>query len=264
MKIFDPHIRSRTQSDADLKNLAYFGTARVVSCATVGPPKEGARELIEAMEAHAGGEVRRLERCGLDAGAALGVLPPSRPRRAHYEVWKRLPELLALPTVVALGEIGVWEDSAADWELFESQVAIAQQVGVKAMIVTPPRELRVTLTYKMMQRLEKLGVEPGRVLMTYVDEKTLVNVVQSGFGAGLAVGATTLNPRQAAEVIMRAAQELGAVERIALSSALRVGGADLLAIPKTVEALRALGSGERELELLTWENAKTIVDGERS
>lgn len=261
MKIFDPHIRSRTQSDADLKNLAYFGTERVLSCLTVGRAPERAEELIAAMEAHAGAEVRRLERCGLEAGAALGVLPGMRPRRAHYEVWRKLPELLALPSVVALGEIGVWEDVVSQWELFDRQVKIAREAGIEAMIVTPPRDLRVTLTYKMMLRLEKLRVDPARVLVTHVDATTLVNVVQSGFGAGVAVGASTLEPRRAARVVREAIEALGSYDRIALSSALRVGGSDLLAIPKTVEALRALGSGDGEVEALIEGNARAIIDG---
>lgn len=261
MKIFDPHIRSRTQSDADLKNLAYFGTERVVSCLSMGRVPERAEELLGAMEAHAVAEMRRLERCGLEAGAALGVLPGMRPRRAHYEVWRRMPELLALPTVVALGEVGVWEDTESQWQLFDRQVKIAQEAGIEAVIVTPPRDLRVTLTYKMMQRLEKRRVDPSRVLMMHVDETTLVNVVQSGFGAGVAVGASTLEPRRAARVVRDAMEALGSYERIALSSALRVGGSDLLAIPKTVEALRALGSGDDEVEALVCGNASAIIDG---
>lgn len=258
MKIFDPNLRSRTQSDDDLKNLHYFGIEEVVSTAYGWRGFERAEDLLAFFEALVEEEHRRLERLGFTAHVALGVLPDGQPRRAHFEVWRELPELLGRPEVVALGEIGVWEDVPAQWELFERQVKIALEVGPLPILVTPPGELKITMTYKMMQRLERLGYPPSLVMMNHTDERLLVNVIESGFCVGYPVGAPNNNPRQVARVIAASLGELGGAERILLTAALGSGGADILGVPKTIVALQDLGINDEQIREMVCKNAQIL------
>lgn len=258
MKIFDPHIRSRTQSDDDLKNLHYFGTEEVVTTAYGAQSFERAEDLLQYFDLLAGEEQRRLQRCGLISYCALGVAPNMRPRRAHYEVWKALPELLSKKGVVALGEVGVWEDSSAHWELFERQVRIALDVGPMPILITPPVELKITLTYKMMQRLEKWDYPPSEVIINFTDERLLENVIQSGFCAGYPVGAASNDPRQVARHISDVAGRVGGTEKILLTAALRTAGADVLGVPKTIVALQDEGIDDVLIEKMVFGNARRL------
>lgn len=262
MRIFDAQLRSDACSDADLQNLRYFDTEQVVLTAHAPRAFERAEDLLRYFGALVCDEARRVERAGLRAHVALGVLPPARPRRAHPELWAALPGLLRQPRVVALGEVGVWADEKAQWALFERQVKLARDLfdgrRTLATIVTPPEDLRVNMTYKMMQRAERLGMAPGCMLMNRLDERLIETVVSEGFVAGVSVGASNLNPRHAAEAIARALQALGSAERLVLNSAIRIGGADILGIPKTIVALQELGVDPRSIERMVYGNARAL------
>ena len=255
MKIFDPYIRSRTQSDDDLKNLRYFGTTEVVTTAHGGRSFETAEDLIAYFEVLVGEECRRLRRCGLSPHVALGVLPSSRPRRAHYEVWEELEKLLGHSAVVALGAVGVWEDIDDHWELFERQIRIAHKVGPIPLVVTPPRELKITLTYKMMNWLERQSYPPSLVVMNRLDERLLENVVESGFCAGYPVGASSNDPRQAGVDIAEVLRRIGGADKIMLTTALRRQSGDVLGVIKSVKVLRQQGVSEKDIRQMTYDNA---------
>ncbi len=263
MKIFDPYIRSRTQSEDDLKNLRYFGTTEVVTTAHDAQSFETAQDLIAYFEVLRGEECRRLRRCGLIPHVALGVLPAARPRRAHYEVWEALPDLLRTSTVVAMGEIGVWEDIEEQWELFERQVEIARQVGPIPILVTPPRELKITMTYKMMTWLKRKSYPPSLVVMNRLDERLLENVVESGFCAGYPVGAASNDPRRAGGHIAQVLDRVDGAGRILLTTALRRQCGDVLGISKTIKALRRQDVQEEAIRRMVYGNAARLFAEKR-
>ncbi len=255
MRIFDAQIRSDTRTDDELRNLAYFGTERAVTTAHAPKSFTTAGPLLEYLDALSSEEPARLERCGLRGHVALGVVPSAQPSRAHYEVWKRLPELLSRDAVVAVGEIGAWEDTATQWELFDRQVALAAELSLP-VVVTPPHELHVNMTYKMMARLSAGGLAPGRCLLTRLDERTAHTVHEEGFVVGLAVGNQDIEPREAASLIARLSERSSA--RIVLSTSLRSGAADILGIAKTMVALGDAGASPEELENVAYENAAEL------
>ncbi len=258
MKIFDAHIRSDTCSDVELKNLSYFGTEHVLTAAHGPRGVERAEDLLAYFDSLVFEAVPRLKRCGLVGHVALGVMANMQPRRAHYEVWRRLPELLARPEVVAVGEIGVWEDTQKQWDLFERQVKIAQELGAKPLLISTPYELKATMTYKMMQRLEKLGFPPDRAILGKLDERLLENVVQSGFVGGFTVGASSNEPREAARLVAGIVERLGSGRGIVLSSGLGDGSGDVLGIAKTIVSLQELGVEAEVIEEIVFGNAGRV------
>jgi predicted metal-dependent TIM-barrel fold hydrolase len=258
LKIFDAQIRSDVCSEADLQNLHYFETERVVITAHSPRKFERAEDLLGYFDDLATEECARLKRAGLQAHVALGVLPGARPRRAHFEVWRELPYLLEQPEVVAVGEIGAWEDTDAHWELFERQIKIARDAGPTPVIATPPTDLRVNMTYKMMQRVQKVDMPSDLVLMNRLDERLVETVIREGFVAGVSVGSPNLEPRKAAHLLVDLVDRLGSAERIVLNSSLRTGGADVLGIPKTIVAMQDMGMSRRTIERIAYGNAMAL------
>jgi predicted metal-dependent TIM-barrel fold hydrolase len=254
VRIFDAHVRSDTRSDEDLKNLRYFETRGMLTTAHAYRAFERAEDLLEYFEWLRTKEVERIEEAEMFAGAAIGVLPDARPRRSHPEVWAALPERLEQPGVLALGEVGAWEDSREHWELYERQLEMAGAID-KPVISTPPDDLKVNMTYKMMMRAERLDVAPSTMLMNHLDERMVETVVRDGFVAGVAVGTTNMPPREAAEAILETVEAVGHAERIVLNSALRAGSSDVLGIPKTASALADLGMDDETIEQIAFGNA---------
>lgn len=261
MQIFDAHIRSDSQSDDDLRNLAYFDTRRVVTTAHGARNFEKAEEVLDYFGWLIDDERARIIDCGLEAAVGLGMTPEAVPSRRHPEVWSALPKWLARPEVAAVGEIGVWEDETSQWELFERQVEMARDAALP-VIATPPSGLKANMTYKMMMRAEDVGAEPERILMTRLDERLVDRVVRDGFVAGLAVGSSYLEPKKAAEVVAKTIEQVGHAEQIVLTTALSAGASDVLGIAKTIEALRAEGVGEDAIERVVWSNAAELFGDE--
>lgn len=257
MPIFDVHIRSDTRSDDDFRNLEYFETTHVLTAAHAGGGFERASDLLAYFDRLKTAEVKRLKRCGLDAFVALGLTPDARPRRTHYEVWAELPDMLE-PPVVAIGEIGAYEDCEDHWELFERQVKMAHRAGL-AILATPPAGLKANMTYKMMNRIEKLGFAPGRAIMTHLDARLVETVVREGFVAGVSAGPYHMEPREAARAIAASIEVVGHADRVVLSSALRSGAADILGIPKTVAELEELGLESDVIESVSFSNALSAL-----
>lgn len=256
MKIFDAQMRSDTRTDDELRNLAYFDTELVVTTAHAARRFEDAAQLLNYFSGLLDGELNRIRRCGLDGGVALGMLPATRPRRAHPEVYRDLPELLHDERVLAVGEIGAWEDTEEHWELFDRQVRFAVEAGLP-IIVTPPSVLRVNMTYKMMARTGRLGLSPQRCMMNLLDGRLLDTVVEEGFTGGIAVGYRQIEPRQAAAIVRAVIERQPlAVNQILLNSSLRRGAADILGIPKTVVALGEAGVSTEQIEKLAFGNAE--------
>mgnify|MGYP006285720121 CR=1 FL=1 len=257
MRIFDAHVRTDTRADEDLKNLAYFDTERLVTTAHAYKAFETAEQILEYFDWLCTEEVERVEHCGLRAHVALGVLPDATPRRSHPEVWTELPERLQHPSVVAVGEVGAWEDEESHWELFNRQLRIAKRLDLP-VIATPPPGLKANMTYKMMLRAEQIGLAPSRVMMNYLDERLVETVLRDGLVAGVVVGSQDFDPRAAAEVISDAVEALGGADRIVLNSALRAGSSDVLGIPKTASALDEIGIEPEVIDRLAYTNAEEL------
>lgn len=260
MKIFDPYIESRALGADDLRNLHYFGTEEVI---VVASPRrhETVRELMEETEFLLHEEVRRLGRAGIKARVAVGVSPANMPRRRFPEYFEELPELLRRPEVAALGAVGVWEDRDEQWELFEHQVKVALEVGEVPIVVTPPRELKRTFTYKMLGRLEQWGYPPEQVAVANVDKALLANVLESGVCAIVPVGNGDRSPREIGRWIRAGLEIETARERIMLTGALRATGADVLAILKTVDGLTGAGLSDEEIRALVCANGERFFSG---
>jgi predicted metal-dependent TIM-barrel fold hydrolase len=126
------------------------------------------------------------------------------------------------------------------------------------LVITPPRDLRVNMTYKMMRRLEHLDFPPERALFNYLDARLVENVHLEGFVAGITVDPTALPPRRAARLAADALEALGDDRRLVLSSGLRAGAADVLALPKTLDALTRLGVPDPTITRLAHTNAREL------
>lgn len=262
IRIFDAHIRSDVRSDDDLRNLSYFETAAALTTAYDARSFDRAADLLEYFDWLVAEEADRLEECGLRPHVALGVLPDARPIRRHPELWRELPERLDQERVSAVGEIGAFRDDAEQWSLFERQLEMSAEAGLPA-ICTPPDDLRVNMTYKMMMRSEETGLAPERMVMNDLDSRMVETVVRDGFVAGVSVGAFDGDARELAAHLVEVVDSVGHADRIVLNSGLSASRSNVLGVPKTIQLLVKSDMEAGAVQKLAWKNADRLFGGEK-
>ncbi len=255
MKIFDAHVYADDRPDADFSNLHWFDVERVLLCAHAPYGFQTAADLLGYFQHLLDVETVRVEQLGLQAHVALGIHPEAVPSRAHYEIWRELPLLLQDARVVALGEIGVIDSTEREWALVDRQLRVLAASGVKKPVVfrlptaLDPRARRDAIE-RMGTVADANGVPRTDVLIQHVDWLTIDAAEAEGFLSGLTPGPLFLEVEDAVRIATHHDRR-----RIVAGSALRSGGADVLALPKLAVALTEAGIPRSDIERILYGNA---------
>lgn len=216
--------------------MSLFGTEAAVTL-SVGAGFSAEASVLDYWDKLARAEPRRAARYGLRLGVGLG-LHPITAEQDHREALERLPIWLALPGVVALGELGLETGSAAEVALLQAQLATSQQVGLP-VVLHAPEDNKSAVTRQLLEIVDKAGLPPALVLVDHVAEESFEAVKASGCWIGLTVHRRSLTPPRAARLLERYGPE-----RVLLSSDVGRDPADLWSLPRTALECRRLGIGE--------------------
>jgi len=237
LKLFDAHLYADGRTDADLENLAWFGVERVLLTAHAPRRFETAAELADYLRGLVEDVPDRFERFGLTASVAVGIHPCAVPRRAHYEIWRELPELLAHPGVAALGEIGLDLASEAEWRLVERQLRLLVDLQLRKPVLFrlpphPDTRWRRNQIGRLAALVPALGLPPDDVIVLHVDWMTVDAVLDAGFHALLSVNPLFLSVQEALRILLHHDRR-----HLLAASSLRDGPFDVLALPRLAVAL---------------------------
>ncbi len=257
IQYFDSHIRTDCIEDVVLENLAYFNVKQVLLAAHAPVSFETGEELLTYFSGLMTAEFHRLQNVGLEPVIALGVHPDAVPRRAHYEVWRELPQLLSDPVVVGVGELALNEDCESQRGLLKRQMVIAKEADLPVLVTTTSRE-RARKVRTILKLVTEVGIPAHKVLINHVDFTCLRPVLDSGCWAGLTVGPMHLEGCEAVEMLNRYGE--AAVNRVVVNSGLRPGPTDVLALPKLALTLADAGFSQGDVRRLVWGNADRIFN----
>lgn len=255
IQYFDSHIRTDCIEDVVLENLAYFNVKQVLLAAHAPVTFETGEELLSYFHGLLTAEFHRLQNVGLQPVIALGVHPEAVPRRAHYEVWRELPQLLKNPVVVGVGELALNEDCESHRGLLKRQMVIAKDAQLPVLVTTTSRE-RARKVRTILELVSEVGIPAETVLINHVDFTCLRPVLDSGCWAGVTVGPMHLEGGEAVELLQRYGDS--AVNRVVVNSGLRPGPTDVLALPKFALTLTDAGFSQTDVRRLVWGNANRI------
>lgn len=250
MAFFDPYLFSDARSDEDLANLAFFGTTHVVTCAHAPRRFDHADQLHRYFQHLLRVETQRLRDAQLEPYIALGVHPRAAPSRPLHTLWPRLEALVADPHVVALGELGWVDATPEEYALLETQLALAVDLNLPALIRLPVQPRRPALL-QLLACLRRTGLDVQRVMITNPDAELLPRILD----AGLAVALQPRFAKVGMDGLVDALQQSSWETRLCLSAALTEGPADVLAIRQAVDQLRQAGLNETCLARLSRDNA---------
>jgi hypothetical protein len=251
MKLFDPHIHMTSRTTDDYAAMAAAGIVAVVEPAFwLGQPRTHVGSFEDYFLSITGWERFRASQFGIRHFCTIALNPKeaNNPDVADG-VMALLPRYLEKDGVVAVGEVGYDDMSAAEETYFAAQVELARAHELPVLVHTPHRDKKRG-TERTIAAIRELKFPEERVLIDHNNEETLPLVLATGCWAGHSIYPHTKmdEERMAALVVKYGA------ERIIVNSAADWGVSDPLKVPKTVAAMRARGVSEAAIETIVWHN----------
>ena len=252
MKFIDPHIHMSARTTDDYERMAAAGIVALIEPAFwLGQPRTNAGSYMDYLSSLVGWERFRAAQFGIRHYCAIGLNAKEANNVAlAEEVLALLPRYLLKEGVVALGEIGFDDQTAAEEKCYRAQLDMAKELDMVVMVHTPHRDKR-TGTIRSMGIAVEQGLAPARVIIDHNNEETVEDVLDRGFWA-----AFTLYPhtKMGNERMVEIARRYGS-ERIIIDSSSDWGVSDPLAVPKTARLMLERGIAPEDVEKISYRNA---------
>jgi predicted metal-dependent TIM-barrel fold hydrolase len=242
MRFFDPHIHLTSRTTDDLEAMAAAGVRAVIEPAFwVGQPRTNVGSFVDYFSSLVGWERFRAAQMGVTHYCAIGLNSKEANNEGlAREVLELVPRFALKEGVVAVGEIGYDEISAAEERAFAWQLDFARRHEMVVMVHTPHRD-------------KKRGVERSMEMLVvdHNNEETVQATLDSGAWAGFTIYPhTKMSSERMVEVVRRYGPE-----RIIVDSSADWGISDPLAVPRTARLMLERGIPAEHVERVTWQNA---------
>jgi predicted metal-dependent TIM-barrel fold hydrolase len=251
MRLFDPHIHMTSRSTDDYQAMAGAGIAAIVEPAFwLGQPRTHVGTFEDYFLSLLGWERFRAQQFGIRHFCTLSLNPKeANDPRVADGVLALLRRYLEKDGVVAVGEIGYDDQTAAEDRYFAEQLALAREFELPVLVHTPHRDKKRG-TERSLALLREAAFPPELTLVDHNTEETLPLVLDAGCWAGHSIYPFTKmdEPRMVALV-----KKYG-TQRILVNSAADWGVSDPLKVPKTAQVMREAGIGEDAIETVCWAN----------
>lgn len=252
MRFIDPHIHMSSRTTDDYERMKEAGLVAVIEPAFwLGQPRTHVGSFIDYYSSLVGWERFRASQFGIRHYCTIGLNSKEANNEALAEaVMDILPRYLSKEGVVAVGEIGYDDQTAAEDKYYRAQLALAREYGMLVMVHTPHRDKKVGTVRSMEVALE-MGMKPGQVVIDHNNEETVRDVLDRGFWAGFTLyPKTKMGSERMVEVVRRYGSE-----RIFINSSADWGVSDPLAVPKTARLMLERGIAPRDVEATCYRNA---------
>jgi hypothetical protein len=251
MKLFDPHIHVTSRTTDDLEAMAEAGIAAIIEPAFwLGQPRTHVGTFEDYFLSLTGWERFRASQFGIRHYCTIGLNPKEA---NNADVADGVMELVRIylekDGVVAVGEIGYDDQTAAEEKHFAAQLELAKEYRLPALIHTPHRDKKAG-TLRSLALVKEVGIDPGMVLIDHNNEETISATLEAGVWAGHSIYPNTkMDEHRMVEIVKRYGPE-----RMIVNSAADWGVSDPLKVPKTAQALLDAGFGEDVVTEICWNN----------
>ena len=252
MRFIDPHIHMSARTTDDYERMAAAGIVAVIEPAFwLGQPRTQVGTFVDYLSSLVGWERFRASQFGICHYCTIGLNSKEANNEALAEqVMDVLPLYLGKEGVVAVGEIGYDDQTAAEDKYYRAQLALARDLGMLVQVHTPHRDKKRGTSRSMDVAIE-MGLDPGAVVIDHNNEETVQEVLDRGFWA-----AFTLYPetKMGSERFVEIARRYGS-NRIFIDSSADWGKSDPLAVPKTARLMLERGIPRAVVEASCYANA---------
>ncbi|MCC9605332.1 TatD family hydrolase [Blastopirellula sp. JC732] len=252
MRYIDPHIHCSSRTTDDYERMAEAGIVAVIEPAFwLGQPRTTAGAFHDYFSSLVGFERFRAGQFGIKHYCTIGLnAKEANNERLAEEVLDMLPLFLAKDNVVAVGEIGFDDMTAAEERALRVQLDLAKELELPVMIHTPHRNKKKG-TYRSMDIIEEHGLAPHMVVIDHNNEETCKEVLDRGYWAAFTIYPKTKMGNQRMVDIVK---QYGS-DRIIVDSSADWGMSDPLAVTKTGNLMLSQGISEEDVQLTCYKNA---------
>lgn len=250
----DPHIHVTSRTTDDYEAMRKAGIVAIIEPAFwLGQPRTDVGSFKDYFSSLVGWERFRAKQFGIVHYCTMGLNSKEANNEPLAEqVMELLPLYAGKEGVVAIGEIGYDDQTAAEDKFYRLQLELAKQVDLPVMIHTPHRDKKKG-TIRSMDVSEEHELDPKMVIVDHNNEETVKEVLDRGYWAAFTIYPHT---KMGSERMVEIVRQYGS-ERIIVDSAADWGKSDPLAVPKTAALMRKKGIPEEHIRLTCYENALT-------
>ena len=252
MRFFDPHIHMTSRTTDDLEAMARAGIRAIIEPAFwVGQPRTTVGAFVDYYSSLVGWERFRASQFGIAHYCAIGL----NSKEANNEGLAK--EVLPLVTrfalkegVVAIGEIGYDEITAAEEKAYAWQLELAVKHDMVVMVHSPHRDKKNGIR-RSIAVAQELRMPMGKLVIDHNNEETVEDVLESGAWAAFTIYPHT---KMGSERMVEIVRKYGP-ERLIVDSSADWGVSDPLGVPRTAKLMLERGIDPAWVEKVTWKNA---------
>lgn len=252
MRFIDPHIHMSARTTDDYERMAAAGIVAVIEPAFwLGQPRTHVGTFIDYLSSLVGWERFRASQFGIRHYCTIGLNSKEANNEALAEqVIDVLPLFLGKEGVVAVGEIGYDDQTAAEDKYYRAQLKLAIDLDMLVQVHTPHRDKKRGTSRSMDVAIE-MGIDPSRVIIDHNNEETVREVLDRGFWAAFTIYPET---KMGSARMVDIARQYGS-ERVIVDSSADWGKSDPLAVPKTARLMLERGIAPADVQKMCYANA---------
>ena len=253
MRYIEPHAHMVSRVTDDYRAMALSGCAAICEPAFWAGFDRGSaagfHDYFRQLTEH---EPRRAASFGLPHYCWLCINPKeAEDLTLAREVIALIPEFLAKPTVLGIGEIGLNKNSRNEVKVLEWHVDLAARHQQLILVHTPHLEDKHKGTRLILDVLRAdRRIDPGRCIIDHVEEHTVGMVLDAGFWAGMTLyPETKCTAARAVDILERFG-----TERLWMNSACDWGVSVPLAVPAAALEMRRRGHDAAGIDAMIYAN----------
>ncbi len=252
MRFFDPHIHMFSRTTDDYEAMEAAGVRAVIEPAFwLGQPRTTVGSFIDYYSTLVGWERFRAAQFGIAHYCAIGLnSKEANDEGLAAEVLELLPRFAFKEGVVAVGEIGYDEITAAEERAYQAQLEFARQNDMVVMVHSPHRDKKRGIQ-RSIAVAKEVGQPMHKLVIDHNNEETVEDVLAAGAWAAFTIYPHT---KMGSERMVAIVERYGS-ERIMVDSSADWGVSDPLSVPKTAKLMLERGIGLSDVERTTWQNA---------
>jgi uncharacterized protein len=253
--IIDPHTHMISRTTDDYEAMAKAGIVAVIEPAFwLGQPRTHLGSFVDYFSHISGFERFRAGQFGIRHYCTIGLNPKEANNESLSEaVLDVLPRFLTKEGVVAMGELGYDEQTAAEDKALRAQIELAKEFDLPIMIHTPHRDKRAG-TLRTMDVLKEHNFDPARCVIDHNNEETIRDVRDRGYWCGFSIYPQT---KMGSERMAALVESYGP-ERLIVNSACDWGVSDPLAVAKTARLMAQRGVNADAIRKVIYANALAV------
>lgn len=250
--VIDPHIHMTSRTTYDYLVMKEYGVVAIIEPAFwLGQPRTHIGTFQDYFNSLIGWERFRAGQFGIRHYCTVSINPKEANNEALADqVMELLPLYACKEGVVALGEVGFDDMTAAEDKYFRLQLDLAKELDKLVLVHTPHRNKKEGTSRSMDICLEH-GIDPLQVVIDHANEETVAEVLDRGFWCAFSIYPNT---KMGNERMVELVKQYGS-DRLIIDSAADWGMSDPLAVPKTAQLMEQRGIPEDDITAVCYGNA---------